>query len=66
MGEQRHGHIWHRASPEIQAAIDRTLTKVRPAEELDREHCRRLAALLGLRPRDDAAEVTPPGGDGDG
>lgn len=42
---------WYRLSPEQQAASDRELAKLRPLDECDPEHVRRLAALLGLRPR---------------
>lgn len=50
MTERVHAHNWHQFSPAMQAAIDREMAKTRPAEDLDREHCRRLATLLGLRP----------------
>jgi len=48
-------HNWDRLSPEVQAAIDRELAKLRPIEEWPEEKVRRLATLLGLRPREDAA-----------
>lgn len=53
--ERCHSHMWDRLSPEARAAIERELAKLRPVEEWDREHRRRLAALLGLRPHATAA-----------
>lgn len=47
--ERLHVHNWDQFSPELKAAIDRTMATARPAEDLDPEWCRRLATLLGLR-----------------
>jgi hypothetical protein len=63
--EPVHVHNWHRLSPQIQAAIAREIARTRPAEELDPEHCRHLAALLGLR-RPDPDDDLVAGGDHDG
>lgn len=51
-------HNWEQLSPEAQAAVDREVARVCPGPDgWDLEHCRRLAALLGLRPPAAATNV---------
>lgn len=45
---RQHSHMWDDLDPEVQAAIDRQLAKMRPISEWPADKARRLAAHLGL------------------